>query len=405
MQINGNEYHVLDGAEAKTAWPVRTDFRRHVVCILGLPFDVVTLDQAVTAVADAAARRTRCFLSTPNLNFAVASMEGSDFRDSVIRSDLSVADGMPLVWIARLLGLPIRERVAGSTLFDALREGQTRKTNAGLLSVYFFGGPDGVAARAEEKLNASSSWLRCVGHHSPGFDSVENMSSAAVVDHINASGADFLVVALGAKKGQSWIERNLPRLHAPVVSHLGAVVNFVAGTASRAPVWVRQLGCEWLWRIKEEPALWRRYWHDGLALLKLAMTRILPCAIAMRMQGRDLDAMARARVSVRMHEQRCRIVASGAWGDGNLSALRDACERVTTSPCNVHVDFGRVTQIDSACIGLLLLLYGHQTKIGHVFEMHNVRQSVLRTMRLHCADYLIHRPDPARNFPQEAVLH
>ncbi|HWU97499.1 MAG TPA: WecB/TagA/CpsF family glycosyltransferase [Oxalicibacterium sp.] len=391
--------------EKQVTYPIHTDFRRRVVCILGLPFDVVTLDQAVEKVATAAEKKSRCFLSTPNLNFAVASMEGGAFRDSVIRSDLSVADGMPLVWIARLLGLPIRERVAGSTLFEILRDGSARKTNAGLLSVYFFGGPDGVAERAAEKLNASSSWLRCAGSYSPGFESVENMSSADVIDRINSSGADFVVVALGAKKGQAWIERNLSRLRAPVISHLGAVVNFVAGTVSRAPVWVRQLGCEWLWRIKEEPALWRRYWNDGLMLLRLAVTRVLPCAVATRMKGRDLDAMARARVSVRMHERRSRIVASGAWGEGNLSALRDACERITATPCNVHVDFARVTQIDSACIGLLLLLYGHQTKIGRDFEMHNVRPSVMRTMRLHCADYLVARPDRVQGFPQEAVVN
>ena len=414
MQTDTEQFRARSEVGALPVYPVRTDFQRHVVCILGLPFDVVTLDQAVEKVATAAVHKgsggenMRCFLSTPNLNFAVASMDGgalcNPFRDSVIRSDLSVADGMPLVWIARLTGLPIRERVAGSTLFDALRDGGGRRRHAGLLSVYFFGGPDGVAERAAEKLNASSSWMRCVGHHSPGFESVESMSRTDVIDRINDSGADFLVVALGARKGQEWIERNLPRLRVPVVSHLGAVVNFVAGTVSRAPVWVRQLGGEWLWRIKEEPALWRRYWKDGLTLLKLTATRIVPCALAMRSRRRDLDAMARARVSVRLHDRRSRIVASGAWCEGNLSALRDACERATASPGHVQLDFGRVTQIDSACIGLLLLLYGHQTKIGNRFELQNVRPAVRRTMRLHCADYLIADKIDPQPVSDEAML-
>ncbi|GGI54053.1 WecB/TagA/CpsF family glycosyltransferase [Oxalicibacterium solurbis] len=402
-------------SEAKTeqrsnrpAYPVRTDFRRRVVCILGMPFDVVTLQEAVQKVGDAAAHDVRCFLSTPNLNFAVAGMEGGSaadvFRDSVLRSDLSVADGMPLVWIARLLGLPIRERVAGSTLFEALRHGEARRTNAGLMSVYFFGGPDGVAERAAEKLNASSSWLRCVGYRSPGFASVEEMSDAETIDAINASDADFLVVALGAKKGQAWIERNLSRLQVPVVSHLGAVVNFVAGTVSRAPSWVGRSGMEWLWRIKEEPALWKRYWNDGWMLLKLAVTRIVPCAVATRLRRRDAEAMARARVAVRMYGRSCRIVASGVWMEGNLSALRDACEQATASPCDVHVDFARVVQIDSACIALLLLLYGHQTKIARSFVLHNIRPAVMRTMRLHCADWLVAYDDRAQRFPQQTVL-
>jgi len=90
-----------------------------------------------------------------------------------------------------------------------------------------------------------------------------------VLQAINASQADFLVVALGAKKGQAWILHNLEHLQVPVVSHLGAVVNFVAGTVQRAPAAWQRAGLEWLWRIKEEPALFGRYWNDGLALFGL----------------------------------------------------------------------------------------------------------------------------------------
>ena len=110
-------------------------FERDVYCLLGLPFDTVDMAGAVQRVRDAAARRTSCFISTPNLNFIIGCRADSQFRDSVINSDLSIADGMPLVWIARLLGIPIRERVAGSGLFDQLRERTSTQ-----LSVYFFGG-------------------------------------------------------------------------------------------------------------------------------------------------------------------------------------------------------------------------------------------------------------------------
>ncbi|MFX7785060.1 WecB/TagA/CpsF family glycosyltransferase, partial [Acinetobacter baumannii] len=65
--------------------------------------------------------RRRCFLSTPNLNFVIACLQDLQFRETVLQSNLSVIDGMPIVWIARALGLPFTERVSGSTLFDALR--------------------------------------------------------------------------------------------------------------------------------------------------------------------------------------------------------------------------------------------------------------------------------------------
>lgn len=369
-----------------SSYPVQTDFQRRVVCILGLPFDVISTEQAVDTLSDAAHHYRRCFLSTPNLNFAVASLAGGAFRDSVIRSDLSVADGMPLVWIAKLLGLPVTERVAGSTLFERLR---SRKDSSGKLRVYFFGGPDGVAATAAEKLNASASGLICTGYESPGFGSIEQMSTPAILNRINASQADFVVVALGAKKGQAWIEYNLDALNAPVISHLGAVVNFVAGTVERAPRWVQRIGGEWLWRIWEEPSLWRRYLHDGYTLIKLMSRHVLPCALMVRLRKPELDALVAARIRLRQYDSHISIVASGAWDERNLTAMREVFTDATRMPADIRIDFSAVTHVDSACIALLLLLYGHQSKVQRHFVLHGVRSQVRRMLHLYCADYLV----------------
>jgi N-acetylglucosaminyldiphosphoundecaprenol N-acetyl-beta-D-mannosaminyltransferase len=248
---------------------------RDVVCILGLPFDAITLPDAVQRVRDAISARRPLFLSTPNLNFLIGCQYDAAFRASIIASDLSVADGMPLVWISRLLGTPLPERVTGSGLFERLRN-DPLPPGCPAIRVYFFGGPEGAAEAAARRLNAESTAMVCVGYESPGFGSVENMSGQDALDRINASGADFLVVALGAAKGQAWIQRNRDRLKVPVISHLGAVVNFEAGTVSRAPAWVQRSGLEWLWRIKEEPALAKRYARDAGALLGLLAGKVLP---------------------------------------------------------------------------------------------------------------------------------
>ena len=212
-----------EGAGARAVPASRVDFDRPVVCILGLPFDAIGVAQAVQRIRDAAFAGRRCFVSTPNLNFAIAARSDAAFRGSVLRSDLSLVDGMPLVWIARWLGLPIRERVSGADVFDAL---QAHPGPA--LTVYVFGGPTGIAARACERINQRGGGIRCVGFDAPGFGSVESMSSEEQIARINDSGAHFVVVSLGAKKGQAWIEHNATRLTAPVLSHLGAVVNFAA---------------------------------------------------------------------------------------------------------------------------------------------------------------------------------
>lgn len=246
-------------------------FKRNVHYLLGLPFDAVTLEEAVSLIRRSIEHRTRCFISTPNLNFLIAAQKNAEFRNSVVRSDLSLADGAPIVWLSKLLGIPIEERVAGSDVFDALRNGEGEK-----IKVFFFGGPPGIAEQAASKINTENKGMVCVGFGSPGYGSVEDISGVETINKINKSGADFLVVALGAVKGQAWIEHNLSALNVPVVSHLGAVINFVAGSVRRAPVWMRRTGLEWLWRIREEPSLWRRYVFDGIHLVKLVVVRVLP---------------------------------------------------------------------------------------------------------------------------------
>jgi N-acetylglucosaminyldiphosphoundecaprenol N-acetyl-beta-D-mannosaminyltransferase len=202
----------------------------------------------------------------------MAAQECEEFRQSVLSSDLSVADGAPILWLAEKQGTPLPERVAGADIFDALRYGAGRQLLGRAVKVFFFGGPEGVAQRACEVLNQeheATGFMQGVGAIYPGHGSVDDMSSERWIQQINASGADFLVVALGARKGQAWIMANRHRLTVPVVSHLGAVVNFVAKTVRRAPRPVRRLGLEWVSPIKEEPELFDRYWADGKGFLRL----------------------------------------------------------------------------------------------------------------------------------------
>jgi N-acetylglucosaminyldiphosphoundecaprenol N-acetyl-beta-D-mannosaminyltransferase len=379
---------LLEGEAPASPKHALPDFERDVYCILGLPFDRVSLEQAGGIMRGAAAARRRCFLSTPNLNFAVACMDDAAFRNSVIQSDLSVADGMPLVWIAKALGLPIRERVAGSSLFQALRE---RRAGAAEqpMRVYFFGGPPGVAEAAAERLNAEPSGMRSVGFAAPGFGSIEQMSAPAAIAAINDSGADFVVVALGAKKGQAWIQHNLKHLKSPLVSHLGAVVNFVAGTVSRAPKWAQKTGLEWLWRIKEEPKLWRRYRDDGVALLTLLAQRVLPNAWESRRRRPDPEAFDQAGMRCRRDRGDCELLLSGAIGAANIARLRPVLKDAAQADEPVVVDCAKVTHLDAAALAALMLLYGHCVARGRPWAVINPDPALRRQFYLHCAEYLL----------------
>jgi N-acetylglucosaminyldiphosphoundecaprenol N-acetyl-beta-D-mannosaminyltransferase len=374
---------------------VRERFDREVHCLLGLPFDVVDMDGAVRRVRDAATRRTPFFVSTPNLNFVVGSRGDRALRDSVIRSDFSVADGMPLIWVARLLRVPIHTRVAGSSMFEQLKSGISRR-----LRIYFFGGMEGVAATASARLNAEPSGLVCAGFEFPGFGSVEEMSSDESIARINTSGADCLFVSLGAKKGQAWIERNRARISVPVISHLGAVLNFTAGTVNRAPLWMQTAGLEWLWRIKEEPALWRRYFLDGLALLKLLITRVLPLAWYLRKYEPSPREILSATIERRDEIQETVIRLRGPWVRKNLKPLRDHFSNAARASRHLRIDLADVTYVDSSFLGLVLLLHGAQNASSHGLSIGPVRDRVRRIIQYSCCDFLF-QDENHREFEDE----
>lgn len=360
------------------------DFNRHVYCLLGLPFDSIGLVDTAKFIQDATTSRVPCFLSTPNLNFLIASRTDSQFRDSVIHSDLSIADGMPLVWVARLLGVPINERVAGSDLFEVLKsEGKKR------ISVYFFGGMPGVAELACQRINGETSNLSCAGYESPGFAEVQEMSKMESINKINASGADFLIVSLGAKKGQAWIEYNFEKIKTPVISHLGAVVNFVAGNLKRAPVWIRRFGIEWLWRIKEEPTLWRRYIFDGFTFLVLLSTRVFPYFCYLYKNKLIAATDYPAVIEMEVVDLNAVIKLAGSWNKRNLQPLRDCLTSTVQKSVNISIEMGKVTYIDSAFIGLMLLLYGSQKRQGKYLILSNPSKNIRKTFWFLCAEFLL----------------
>ncbi|MES2992939.1 MAG: WecB/TagA/CpsF family glycosyltransferase [Pseudomonadota bacterium] len=364
-----------DGVAAVEAPSRRVDFERPVVCILGLPFDAIDLEQAVQLIRDAAFGGRRCFVSTPNLNFAIAARTDARFRGSVLRSDLSLVDGMPLVWIARLLGLPVRERVSGADLFDALEA-----HHGPPVTVYLFGGPPGAAARACEGINQRGRGLRCVGHDTAGFGSIDSMSSDDQIARINLSGAQFVIVALGAAKGQAWIEHNAARLTAPVLSHLGAVVNFAAGTVVRAPRWMQLIGLEWVWRIKEEPSLWRRYFKDGIALGHVMIRCVLPDALAERFPRRKVMGLTPQLVLTRTAVGNV-LGLTGDWrGTDGVPALQTALSRCSSENVSVSIDLSGVTDVGDRTLATLLLAHGWFDQNGG-WTLTGASLAVQRSMR------------------------
>lgn len=357
---------------------------RDVWCILGLPFDSVTMSGAVNIIHSSIGKKIPCFISTPNLNFLIESQKDKDFRNSVINSDLSVADGKPIVWMAKLLGIPITERVAGSDLIETMIENSSKNTP---IKTFFFGGEEGIAEIACNKLKSDAAGLKCEGYLNPGFGTIDEMSSTKIIVQINQSNADFIIVSLGAKKGQAWIERNRETLNAPIICHLGAVVNFIAGTINRSPKILQKLGLEWLWRIKEEPLLWKRYLLDGYTFLSLFIFKIVPLFFIIRFNENKI------------REQNCEvknkkvvnIELRGTWGKDNSEKITNVFINALNSTLDVNIIIKKDSYVDSSFIAKVVFLRQHlknkRKQLNIIIESKLVR----KIFYYNCCDYLLRK--------------
>ncbi len=222
-----------------------------------LAIDPVGFETALDAVAGLVARHEGGMVFTPNVDHIVMAEDDDAFRRAYERADLSLADGMPVVWASHLLGMPLPAKISGSDLVPPLM------ALAGSMRwrVYLLGGNDGVARRAGDALEQLHPGLQIVGAASPRIDlSRPPAERRHIVREIQQARPDLVLVGLGAPKQELWIDESIGALRPAVLLGVGASIDFLAGTARRAPAWVSAHGLEWLYRLAHEPRrLWRRY--------------------------------------------------------------------------------------------------------------------------------------------------
>lgn len=364
------------------------DFDRDVWCVLGLPVDAISLSGAALEVETAVRDGCRLSFVTPNVNWLVGFMKDPEARRRVVDADLSLADGAPLVLLARLLGAPIRSRAAGSDLFDLLRKRSGIQGRR--LRVFFFGGRESAAEAAAKALNAEHGGLESAGWLNPGYGDVASLSAPSVIDKINDARPDFVLVALGADKGQAWIDLNQSRIAAPVIAHLGAVLDFVAGGVRRAPAWMRSVGLEWAWRIKEEPALWRRYFSDGCSFLGL---------LAMRLPSLLMTAPRRAtgngRAETRLTPTGSDITLEGVLIKDTLAPVREAFRAAARRGGKARLIFKAVQAFDPAFLGMVLMLEKHLVRSAGEIVLQGISSSQHTIFRANAMTYAVEEAQEA----------
>jgi len=241
------------------------DRRFPAVDFLGLRLSLVDGSGVLAAVDEAVARRRPLFHAVLNAAKVVNAAGDPAFRTLLNSFDLICADGMSVVWSARLLGLPRMERVAGIDLMQALLE---RAESRGY-GVYFLGATDEVLQEMMGKLMRRFPRLRVAGHRNGYFDP---SSHEEVCAGIAASGADLLFVGMPTPAKESFLMHNRHRLGVSFAMGVGGTFDVLAGKVRRAPRVLQRAGLEWAFRLAQEPGrLWKRYLFSNGQFLAMVL--------------------------------------------------------------------------------------------------------------------------------------
>lgn len=255
------------------------DLSRRQVPLFGIHVHDLTLDEAVEALTGSfLSGDGRCrYVVTPNAAQIVQLRKDQRLRRIYHEADLVVADGMPVIWVSRLLGVPLRERVTGADLLPRLCAVSARRG----YKVFLLGANPGVAAEAAAKLKANYPGLQVAGEYSPPFGfEASRQENLKIIERIKDAQPDILFVALGFPKQERWIYHYAKECGVPLSLGVGAAFDFVAGTLKRAPRWMQRWGLEWLHRLLQEPRrLWYRYLVLGPQFVLLSLGEILKARI------------------------------------------------------------------------------------------------------------------------------
>ena len=213
--------------------------------VMGVGFDSMTMAEAVATARALMAERRAAYVVTPNPEIVMHCREDAAAMAAVQQADLTLPDGIGVIYGAKILGTPLKAKLPGIDFAAALM-GELAQAGK---SVFLFGAKPGVAETAGEKLKARFPGLVIAGTNDGYFT-----DDAPIIEKINAAQPDLLLVCLGAPKQELWMQRNASRLNVGLMAGLGGSLDVFAGTVKRAPKVFQKLGLEWFYRLIREPS-------------------------------------------------------------------------------------------------------------------------------------------------------
>ena len=235
--------------------------------ILGVNIAITNMQETVNLMMDHLEDIRGQFICLSNVHTTVMAEKDAEYRKIQNSAFLALPDGSPLALVQRLRGYRSAEQVAGPDLMPAL----WKATEHTAYSHYFYGSTPETIEALQKNLGSRYPELKIAGMEAPPFRPLTEEEDRQAVERINASGADFVWVGLGAPKQEKWMYEHRGRIHG-VMFGVGAGFDFHAGTVKRAPDWMRRHYLEWLYRLVQDPKrLWKRYVQTNGKFLLLSV--------------------------------------------------------------------------------------------------------------------------------------
>lgn len=250
-----------------------------------LPLANSKMRDAVSWIIDQAKAKNKTTLNFVNAHCINICENNNNYFRALERSEMLFPDGSGVSLAFKLQGKATLENLNGTDVFPHL----CKQAELNNLSLYLLGGQEGIAKQVALNMVERYPNLQISGTHH-GFFSEEDIDE--LIDSINASEADILLVAMGVPYQEIWLDKYAKRLRPSVSMGVGGLFDFYSGRISRAPIWLRRVGMEWIWRLRQEPTrMWQRYLLGN----PIFVIRALREAAAQKRQRFLLDNPKRSR--------------------------------------------------------------------------------------------------------------
>ncbi len=349
------------------------------VVVLGIPFNDVSFKDVVDWTEQRVRSRCPGYIATANMDFIMQAWRDPEQQRILLEADLVVADGIPIVWLSRLMGFGLKERVTGSDLVPMFAELCAREG----FSLYGLGGAPGVAEKATACLVERYSGLRIAGCYSPPKADVLSMNNAEILAKLDAANPDILLVAFGAPKQEKWVNMHIRNWRVPVSIGIGGSLDFLAGTQKRAPQFVQKCALEWLWRmLSDPPRLFRRYVSNifflSVALMKLAVLRYGPSgkmpSVTSDPAERDVLTSLHAKRIVFPRMEDPQAVEAFRTACADTADLRSLIVDLDTREWLNILEWGALVQVCRTCRsqGILFYVLARHPRVAQSFRFLNL---------------------------------